>query len=86
MVVCSGLTVHCSGGFALSSGFLNFFSSFYIAPNTVKYFRKHFPKCKQTPEKQIFSCKSFAFVNILQWKIFYVETNGALVVFFTLEM
>ena len=29
--------------------FCIFFSSFYIAPNTVKYFHKHFPKCKQTP-------------------------------------
>ena len=25
------------------------------------------------------SCKSFAFANILQWRIFYVETNEALV-------
>jgi hypothetical protein len=25
MVVCGGLTMHCGGGFALSSGFLNFF-------------------------------------------------------------
>jgi hypothetical protein len=78
MVVCGGLTVHCGGGFVLSSGFLCFFSSsFYVAPNTVKYFQKHFPKCKQTPEKQIFSCKSFAFTNILRWRIFYVKTNGA---------
>jgi hypothetical protein len=25
MVVCGALTVHCSGGFAISSGFLYFF-------------------------------------------------------------
>ena len=39
---------------------------FYIALNTVKYLEKnHFP------------CKSFAFENILQRKMFYIETNGA---------
>ena len=56
-----------------------FFFSFYVVPNIVKYFQKHFPKFKQTQEKQIFSCKSFAFTNILRWRIFYSETNGALV-------
>ena len=50
--------------------------SFYIAPNTIKYF----PECKQTPEKQTFSKKSFASENILRQKMFYVETNGAEVV------
>ena len=54
------------------------FFSFYVAPNIVKYFPEHFPERKQTPEKQIFSCKSFAFANILRWRIFYVETNGAI--------
>ena len=43
----------------------------------VEYFPEHFSECKQTLEKQIFSCKSFAFANILRQKIFYVETNGA---------
>jgi hypothetical protein len=52
--------------------------SFYVAPNTVKYFSDYFPECKQTLEKQTFSCKSFAFANILRWRMFYVETNGAL--------
>jgi hypothetical protein len=39
--------------------------SFYVAPNTVKYFSKHFPECKQTPEKQTFS------VNHLHLQTFY---------------
>ena len=42
------------------------FFSFYVVPNTVKYFSDYFPKCKQTQKKQTFSCKSFAFANILQ--------------------
>ena len=57
--------------------FLIFFS-FYVAPNTVKYFLEHFPEYKQTPEKQTFFCKLFAFANILRWRMFYIETNGAL--------
>ena len=78
MVVCGWLSVDCSGGFALCNGFLIFFFfSFYVALNTVKYFSDYFPKCKQTQKKQTFSCKSFAFANILRWRIFYVETNGA---------
>ena len=43
----------------------------------IKYLLDHFPKCKQTLEKQSFSLKSFAFANILRWRIFYVEINGA---------
>ena len=58
---------------------LFFFFSFYVAPNIVKYFRDYFPKCKQTLKKQSFSLKSFLFTNILLWRMFYVETNGALV-------
>ncbi len=54
------------------------FFSFYVVPNTVKYFSNYFPKCKQTLEKQSFSLKSFSFTNILRWRMFYVETNGAL--------
>jgi hypothetical protein len=56
------------------------FPSFYIASNIIKYFRDYFPKCKQTLKKQSFSLKSFSFANILRWRIFYIETNGALVV------
>jgi hypothetical protein len=55
------------------------FLSFYVAPNIVKYFRDYFPKCKQTLKKQSFSLKSFSFSNILRWRIFYIETNGALI-------
>jgi hypothetical protein len=53
------------------------FLSFYVAPNIVKYFRNYFPKCKQTLKKQSFFLKSFSFANILRWRMFYVETNGA---------
>jgi hypothetical protein len=39
MVVCGGLSVDCGGGFAVSDFFFFFFFfSFYVAPNTVKYF------------------------------------------------
>jgi hypothetical protein len=47
------------------SGFPIVFFSFYVAPNTVKYFSNYFPKCKQTLKKQSFSLKSFSFTNIL---------------------
>jgi hypothetical protein len=55
------------------------FFSFYVTPNIVKYFRDYFPKCKQTLKKQLFSLRSFSFTNILRWRMFYVETNGALI-------
>ena len=45
-----------------------------------KIFSEHFPECNQTRKKKSFSLKSFSFENILQWKIFYSETNGALFV------
>jgi hypothetical protein len=46
----------------------------YLSHNTVKYFPEHFPECNQTQKK-----KKFIFPEIiLQWKIFYIETNGAL--------
>jgi hypothetical protein len=54
------------------------FFFFYIAQNTVKYFSEHFPECNQTSENKQFSLKSFAFANILRWKIFYSEINEAL--------
>ena len=81
MVVCGWLSVDCGGGFALCSGFLNFLSfffSFYVTPNTVKYFTDYFPECNQTQEKKLFSLKSFIFANILRWKMIYSETNRAL--------
>jgi hypothetical protein len=65
-----------SGGFGCGYFFLICFT--LLQTHNVEYFLEHFPKCKQTLEKQIFSCKSFAFANILRWRIFYVETNGAL--------
>ena len=67
----------CGGGFAFTVVCDFFFFSFYVAPNVGKYFSDYFPKCKQTLEKQSFSLKSFAFANILRWRIFYVEINGA---------
>ena len=73
-VVYGGFAVVCNGGIAVSDFFL---FSFYVAPNTVKYFSDYFPKCKQTRKKQTFSCKLFVFANILRWRMFYVETNGA---------
>jgi hypothetical protein len=48
-----------------------------LQTHNVKYLLDYFPKCKQTLEKQSFSLKSFAFANILQWKIIYSKTNGA---------
>ena len=54
------------------------FFLFYVAPNIVTYFRDYFPKCKQTLKKQSFFLKSFSFTNILRWRMFYVEINGAL--------
>jgi hypothetical protein len=63
MVVCGGFPVVCGGGIAVSNFFL---FSLYYTPNTVKYFSDYFPKCKQTQKKQMFSCKSFAFANILR--------------------
>ena len=45
MVVCGGFPVDCGGGIAVS----DFFSfSFYVVPNTVKYFSDYFLKCNQT--------------------------------------
>ena len=58
-----------------------FFFSFYVAPNIVKYFWDYFLKGKQTLKKQSFSLRSFSFANILRWRMFYVETNGALILF-----
>ena len=57
--------------------FLFFSFSFYVVPNTVKYFSDYFLACNQTQEKKSFSLKSFIFANILWWKMIYSETNGA---------
>jgi hypothetical protein len=65
-VVYGGLWWISGGGIAVSIFFFFFFFSFYVAPNTVKYFSDYFPKCKQTRKKQTFSCKSFVFANILR--------------------
>ena len=56
MVVCGGLSMDCGGGFAISDFFIFFiflffiflFFSFYVAPNTLKYFLDYFSKCNQT--------------------------------------
>ena len=54
MVVCGGFSVDCGGGIAVS----DFFSfSFYVVPNTVKYFSDYFLKCNQTQEKKLFFLK-----------------------------
>ena len=55
-----------------------FFFSILRCSKHCKIFSDYFPKCKQTLEKQSFSLKSFTFINILRWRMFYVETNGAL--------
>jgi hypothetical protein len=50
MVVCGALTVHCSGGFAISSGFLYIFFFFILrCTKHRKIFSEAFFKCKQTP-------------------------------------
>ena len=65
MVVCGALTVHCGGGFAISSGFLFFFSSFYVVPNTVKYFQKQFSNANKHRKNKYFP------VNHLHLQTFY---------------
>ena len=58
--------------------FLKFFFFFILrCSKHCKIFSDYFPKYKQTLEKQSFSLKSFTFTNILRWRMFYVETNGA---------
>jgi hypothetical protein len=66
-----------SGGFGC--GYFQLICFTLLQTHNVEYFLKHFLECKQTLEKQSFSCKSFAFTNILRWRIFYFETNGALI-------
>ena len=68
--------VDCGGGFAVSEFFFFFILR---CSKHCKIFSDYFPKYKQTPEKQSFSLKSFTFTNILRWRMFYVETNGALI-------
>ena len=53
-----------SGG--LRCGFVLFFCFMLLQTHNVKYLLDHFPKCKQTLEKQSFFLKSFAFANILR--------------------
>ena len=49
-----------------------------LQTHNVEYFSKHFPRMQTNTEKKLFSPKSFAFENILQCKMFYIETNEAL--------
>ena len=65
-----------SGGFWC--GFLLLFCFMLFQTHNVEYFPKHFPRMKTNTRKKLFSLKSFAFENILQCKMFYIETNGAL--------
>ena len=60
-MVCGGLWWDCSGFLIV------FFFSFYVAPNTVKYFSNYFPECTQTQEK-----------NYFPWNHFHLQTfnNG----------
>ncbi len=49
-----------------------------LQTHNVKYLSEHFPRMQTNIEKKLFSLKSFAFENILQCKMFYIETNEAL--------
>jgi hypothetical protein len=70
LVVYGGITVVCSGFLIV---FFFFFFSFYVTPNTVKYFQDNFPKCNQTQEifffffpEIIFIYKHFTVENVLR--------------------
>ena len=69
MVVCSGLRWWvCNLQWVFYFYFYYFFFwffSFYVVPNTIKYFSDYFLECNQTQEKKLFSLKSFTFANIL---------------------
>ncbi len=57
--------------------FLKFFFFILRCSKHCKIFSDYFPKYKQTLEKQSVSLKLFTFTNILRWRMFYIETNGA---------
>jgi hypothetical protein len=62
----------------LGVGFLLLFCFTLLQTHSVEYFPEHFPRMQtNTEKKNLFSLKSFAFENILQCKMFYIETNGA---------
>ena len=67
-----------SGGFGCV--FFFFFCFTLLQTHNVNYFPSIFLECKQILEKQSFSLKLFTFTNILRWRMFYIETNGALVI------
>jgi hypothetical protein len=66
-----------SSGFGC--GFFLLFCFTLLQTHNVEYFPKHFPRMQTNTEKKLFSLKSFAFENILQCKMFYIETNRALI-------
>jgi hypothetical protein len=51
MVVCGGFPMVCGGGIAVSDFFL---FSFYVAPNTVKYFQTIFQNATKHRKKNYF--------------------------------
>jgi hypothetical protein len=65
-----------SGGFGC--GFFLLLCFTLLQTNSIEYFPKHFPRIQTNTEKRLFFLKSFAFENILQCKMFHIETNGAL--------
>jgi hypothetical protein len=56
----------------LGEGFFLLFCFTLFQTHNVKYFPKHFPRMQTNTEKKLFSLKSFAFENILQYKMFYI--------------
>ncbi len=64
------------GGFGCE--FFSLFCFMLLQTHSVKYFLEHFRRMQTNIEKKLFSLKSFAFENILQCKMLYNETNGAL--------
>ena len=69
-----------SGGFGF--GFFFLFCFTLLQTHNVEYFSEHFPRMQTNTGKKLFSLKSFVFENILQCKMFYIETNRALVSMF----
>jgi hypothetical protein len=60
------------------SDFFFFFLFILRCSKHCKTFFRLFSKMQPNTGKKKFSLKSFTFANILRWRIFYVETNGAL--------
>ena len=72
LLIVVGSGVGCGVGLGGWQGWVCFT---LLQTHNVEYFLE---QCKQTSEKQTFFRKSFVFVNILRWRIFYIETNGAI--------